>query len=115
MRNLIWFTLFFLIGCSNSDTTNGDDNEVKDLKNNKPLVSILELKKKPFKDFFYTQGHVISKKMAYVRPEINGTVIKILVEEGDYVKQGVPLFSISNELFNSQILELNEQVSFAEY
>ena len=115
MRNLIWFTLFFLIGCSNSDTTNGGDNEVKELKNNKPLVSILELKKKSFKDFFYTQGHVISKKMAYVRPEINGTVIKILVEEGDYVKQGVPLFSISNDLFNSQILELNEQVSFAEY
>ena len=87
-----------------------DISEVK-----KPLVSVLKLRKKSFKDFFNTQGQVISKEMAYIRAETNGTIKKIQIEEGEYVTKGQALFAISNDLFNSQILELNEQISFAEY
>ena len=53
--------------------------------------------------------------MAYIRPETNGAIKKILIKEGEYVTKGQALFTMSNDLFNSQILELNEQISFAEY
>lgn len=114
MKKLIWFTLFVFVGCSD-DTNGGNEGEINTFVNNKPLVSVLELNKKSFKDFFNAQGQVISKEMAYVRSETNGIIKKVLVNEGQFVKKGQPLFKMSNDLFNSQILELNEKISFAEY
>ena len=49
--------------------------------------NLREIKKKSFKDFFNAQGQVISKEMAYIRPEINGTIKSILIKEGQYVNK----------------------------
>ena len=115
MKKLIWLTLLAFASCSSNETTGADPLETDISEVTKPLVSLLELKKKSFKDFFNAQGEVISKEIAYIRAETNGTIKKIIIEEGEYVTKGQPLFAISNDLFNSQILELNEQISFAEY
>ena len=115
MKKLIWLTLLAFASCIRNET-NGADSLEKDISEvKKPLVSVLKLRKKSFKDFFNAQGQVISKEIAYIRAETNGTIKKIIIEEGEYVTKGQPLFAISNDLFNSQILELNEQISFAEY
>ena len=53
--------------------------------------------------------------MAYVKPEINGAIEKIHITEGEYVEKGQALFTIATDLFNAQIAEINEQISFAEY
>lgn len=115
MKKLIWLTLLAFASCIRNETTDADplEKDISEVK--KPLVSVLELRKKSFKDFFNAQGQVISKEIAYIRAETNGTIKKIIIEEGEYVTKGQPLFAISNDLFNSQILELNEQISFAEY
>ena len=115
MRKIIWFTLFVFIGCSSNENASIDIQETGNSETNNPLVSVIEIKKKPFKDFFNAQGQVTSKEIAYIRSEINGTIKSILIEEGQYVIKGEPLFIVSNNLFNSQVLELNEQISFAEY
>jgi membrane fusion protein (multidrug efflux system) len=115
MKKLIWLTLLAFASCSSNETTGADPLETDISEVKKPLVSVLELKKKSFKDFFNAQGQVISKEMAYIRPETNGAIKKILIKEGEYVTKGQALFTMSNDLFNSQILELNEQISFAEY
>ena len=115
MKKLIWLTLLAFASCIRNEATDADSLEKDISEVKKPLVSVLELRKKSFKDFFNAQGQVISKEMAYIRAETNGTIKKILIEEGEYVTKGQALFAISNDLFNSQILELNEQISFAEY
>ena len=115
MKKLIWLTLLAFASCSSNETTGADPLKTDISEVKKPLVSVLELKKKSFKDFFNAQGQVISKEMAYIRPETNGAIKKILIKEGEYVTKGQALFTMSNDLFNSQILELNEQISFAEY
>lgn len=115
MKKLIWLTLLAFASCIRNEATDADSLEKDISEVKKPLVSVLELRKKSFKDFFNAQGQVISKEIAYIRAETNGTIKKIIIEEGEYVTKGQPLFAISNDLFNSQILELNEQISFAEY
>ena len=115
MKKLIWLSLLAFASCNSTETNRAELLEADSTEPKKPLISVLKVKKKTFKDFFKAQGSVVSKKMAYVKPEINGAIEKIHVKEGEYVEKGQALFTIATDLFNAQILEINEQISFAEY
>ena len=115
MKKLIWLTLLAFASCSNNETTSAEPLEEDGFEVKKPLISVLKVEKKKFKAFFKAQGSVVSKKMTYVKPEINGAIEKIHISEGDYVEKGQALFTIATDLFNAQIAEINEQISFAEY
>jgi membrane fusion protein (multidrug efflux system) len=118
MKKIIWVVLLAIVACQNNQI-DGESNEVvaenKDSKNNKPLVSVVEIKSTSFKDYFHTQGSVVSKEIAFIKPEINGSVKAIHVSEGDYVAKGDPIVTISIDLLTAQVAELNEQISFAQY
>ena len=115
MKKLIWLILLAFVSCGSDETTSAEPLEENSYEVKKPLVSVLKVEKKTFKDFFKAQGGVVSKKMTYVKPEINGAIEKIHVNEGEYVEKGQVLFTIATDLFNAQIAEINEQISFAEY
>ena len=115
MKKLIWLILLAFVSCGSDETISAEPLEENSYEVGKPLVSVLKVEKKTFKDFFKAQGSVVSKKMTYVKPEINGAVEKIHVNEGEYVEKGQALFTIATDLFNAQIAEINEQISFAEY
>ena len=115
MKKLIWLILLAFVSCGSDETTSAEPLEENSYEVKKPLVSVLKVEKKTFKDFFKAQGSVVSKKMTYVKPEINGAIEKIHVNEGEYVEKGQALFTIATDLFNAQIAEINEQISFAEY
>ena len=115
MKKLIWLILLAFVSCGSDETTSAEPLEENSYEVKKPLVSVLKVEKKTFKDFFKAQGGVVSKKMTYVKPEINGAIEKIHVNEGEYVEKGQALFTIATDLFNAQIAEINEQISFAEY
>ena len=115
MKKLIWLTLLAFASCNSNETTGAEPLEEDSFEVKKPLISILKVEKKTFKDFFKAQGSVVSKKMTYVKPEINGAIEKIHVREGEYVEKGQALFTIATDLFNAQVAEINEQISFAEY
>ena len=114
MKKLIWLILLAFVSCGSDETISAEPLEENSYEVGKPLVSVLKVEK-TFKDFFKAQGSVVSKKMTYVKPEINGAVEKIHVNEGEYVEKGQALFTIATDLFNAQIAEINEQISFAEY
>ena len=115
MRNLVWFSLLLFTACKGGEETDlAFENEPKELVS-KPLVSVYKVEKKNFKHFFNAQGSVTSKEMAYLRPEINGTIKTLFVKEGDYVQKGQKILSISTDLIDAQISELNSQLSFAKY
>ena len=115
MKKLIWLILLAFVSCGSDETISAEPLEENSYEVGKPLVSVLKVEKKIFKDFFKAQGSVVSKKMTYVKPEINGAIEKIHVNEGEYVEKGQALFTIATDLFNAQIAEINEQISFAEY
>ena len=115
MKKLIWLTLLAFASCNSNEKTGAEPLEEDSFEVKKPLISVLKVEKKTFKDFFKAQGSVVSKKMTYVKPEINGAIEKIHITEGEYVEKGQTLFTIATDLFNAQIAEINEQISFAEY
>lgn len=115
MRNLVLFSLLLFTACKGGEETDlAFENEPKELVS-KPLVTVYKVEKKIFKHFFNAQGSVTSKEMAYLRPEINGTIKTLFVKEGDYVQKGQKILSISTDLIDAQISELNSQLSFAKY
>ena len=115
MRNLVWFSLLLFTACKDGEETDlAFENEPKELVS-KPLVTVYKVEKKNFKHFFNAQGSVTSKEMAYLRPEINGTIKTLFVKEGDYVQKGQKILYISTDLIDAQISELNSQLSFAKY
>ena len=118
MKKILWISILTLIACQNTkvdEKSNEAADETEELNNKKPLVSVYEVQTTSFKDYFHTQGSVISKKIAYIKPEINGSIKTIHVGEGDYIMKGDPIVTISIDLLSAQIAELNEQISFAEY
>ena len=115
MRNLIWFSLILITGCQSGEEAVLAVKRIPQELNSKPLVTVVEVQKKNFKHFFNAQGSVTSKEMAFIRPEMSGTIKTLFVKEGDYVKKGQNILSISTNLLNAQIAEVNEQLSFAKY
>ena len=115
MRNLIWFSLILITGCQSGEDAVLAVEQAPQKLTSKPLVTVVEVQKKNFKHFFNTQGSVTSKEMAFIRPEINGTIKTLFVKEGDYVQKGQNILSITTDLLNAQIAEINEQLSFAKY
>ena len=64
MKKLICFTLLAFASCGNSnETTSAEPLEEDSFEVKKPLISVLKVEKKTFKDFFKAQGSVVSKKM----------------------------------------------------
>ena len=115
MKNILWFSFLIIVACQSNDeiiitATDNGDNLI-----NKPLVSIVTVQKKKFKHYFNTQGSVISKEMAFLRPELSGVVHTLNIEEGDYVKKGQLIITVSTDVLVAQLAEINEQVLFMEY
>ena len=118
MKKLIWIFLIATTSCQSNEVeseTNVDNTDELVDRSTKPLVSVFKVENKLFKDYFHTQGSVVSKEIAFVKPEINGVVKTIHVSEGNYISKGDPIITLSTDLLNAQIIELNEQISFAEY
>ena len=115
MRNLIWFSLLLFTACQSDEEADLATEKTPQELVSKPLVTVYKVEKKNFKHFFNAQGSVKSKEMAYLRPEINGTVKTLFVKEGDYVQKGQNILSIATDLLTAQVSELNSQLSFAKY
>ena len=115
MRLLLLSCLLFLIGCENQTPSKELLNIEKPINQSYPLVSAHKVSIEVFKHYHQVQGSVISKNMAYVRPEINGTVSLVHVKEGDYVSKNQKLITLSTDFLSSQLNELDQQLSFADF
>ena len=115
MRIIPLFCLLFLFGCKNDDPSNESTTMKSDIKKSIPLVSVYKVKTSSFNHYHKVQGEVIGKNMAYIRPEINGTVKIIHIKEGDYVRKKQPLITLSTDLLNSQLSEIEQQLSFSDF
>ena len=77
------------------------------------LVSIIPVEKTDFKSYVEISGSVESRKNVDITAETIGTVEKIYVDEGQYVKQGQLLVRLENEILQTNLAELKTSYELA--
>ncbi len=76
------------------------------------VVKVME--KEIFHHYFQVSGTVEAMNQAYISPEINGQVKKILVDEGDRVSKGQLLAQLNTSITENTIAEVETQLNLAE-
>jgi RND family efflux transporter MFP subunit len=84
-----------------------------DKDENFPLVSTLELTEEPFHHFLELQGDVKTKQNLLIYPEMQGTLERVFVKEGQRVEKGKILARIDDGGLNSQLEQLKTQAELA--
>jgi membrane fusion protein, multidrug efflux system len=77
-------------------------------------VTTLAVRQKHFKHYIDIQGTVTSDENVSVTTDIGGTVMQILVREGEKVSVGQTLVVLDDNVIRKQIEELNVALSLAE-
>ena len=81
---------------------------------NIPLVSTHEVKTARFEHYLELQGDVQTKKNVLLYPEMPGTLLRVLVREGDAVRRGQILARIDDGGMASGLQQLKTQADLAE-
>ena len=76
-------------------------------------VIIFSTKDTVFNHYIALQGMVASDQNAILRPEMGGTIQRILVKEGQRVSKGQTLVQLDASAFNDKVTELKTQLSLA--
>ena len=76
-------------------------------------VTTLQVETAPFDHYFTVQGNVETDRMAQVFPLTQGTVRRILVEEGQTVRKGQVLIQLDNDVVASNQNELETRLALA--
>ena len=77
------------------------------------LVTTLKVVEQPFNHFLELQGNVMTKQNVLIYPEMNGTLYKVYVNEGESVKKGQLLATIDDGGMSSQLTQLKTQEALA--
>ena len=114
--SLLALPALLLASCSAPDSTptesatNGDSaTAAKDARK----VTTLQVEAAPFDHYFTVQGNVETDRMAQVFPLTQGTVRRILVEEGQTVRKGQMLVQLDNDVVASNQNELETRLTLA--
>ena len=79
-----------------------------------PLVSTLQIEPARFEHYLELQGDVQTKQNILLYPEMAGTLIQVLVREGDRVQKGQLLARIDDGGMASRLEQLRTQTELAE-
>jgi membrane fusion protein, multidrug efflux system len=83
-------------------------------KENTKLVATAKLEPESFTHYIDLQGKIDATNIAYVAPRGQGGVVKeVLVKQGDNVKKGQLLLRLDNAIVQTQIDQMNTQLSYA--
>ena len=92
------------------------EKAIKSLDTVKKLqkVTFFTTKDTLFKHYITLQGIVASDQNVILRPEIGGTIQRILVKEGQRVSRGQTLVQLNAVVLNDKVVELKTQLSLAQ-
>lgn len=77
------------------------------------LVEVDTLEKQVFKKFITLPAEVITDDLVTVSSETGGRIIKLLINEGDYVKRGTVIAEMDNETARLQKEEMEKRLELA--
>lgn len=127
----------FLAGCGGGDSREAKEKELKELTKERDELSAkiaklqtelgtdtvepdgrhvttMAVEKEHFKHFIDIQGTVTSDENVSVTTDIGGTVMQVLVKEGEKVSKGQVLVVLDDDVIRKQIEELNVALDLAE-
>ncbi|MDY0084334.1 MAG: efflux RND transporter periplasmic adaptor subunit [Bacteroidales bacterium] len=79
----------------------------------KEAVVLQQITPRTFNHFFETSGSVEAVEEAFISPEVNGQIKKILVVEGDRVKKGQLLAELNTDIIERNIAEIETALVLA--
>ncbi len=77
-------------------------------------VSLEQVKVQPFRHYIDIQGRVVAEESVPVTAKIPGTLTRILVKNGDYVRKGQLLAQLDDDLLLKNMAELEVQLKTAQ-
>ncbi len=78
-----------------------------------PLVTTFKVETVEFKHYLEIQGNVVTKQNIIVYPEFSGTLVQMLVKEGQRVSKGQILAKIDDGGLSQQLAQANAQATLA--
>ena len=111
---ILILSMIFMVRCG-ADQKEENDTETAKKAEPSTIVTTIVSELKPFEHYFEIQGHVVSKKNLLVLPEMGGLIQTISVEEGQLVEKGQLIATLSSDILNANMDELEEQLTLAKY
>ncbi|UTW64172.1 efflux RND transporter periplasmic adaptor subunit [bacterium SCSIO 12741] len=92
------------------------EGEIAELDSTKKLTLVTAEKPaiQNFRHYFKVYGEVETDQNTQIFPEIGGTILAIMVKEGDRVNKGQALLRIDTEILDEQIKEVETRLELAE-
>jgi membrane fusion protein, multidrug efflux system len=87
--SIVWY------GCTQSSGGGGYQQVAQEL----PVYTVTDITATTYREF---PAVVEGTQVVEIRPQVNGYLDKILVDEGDYVRKGQPLFRIDDHIYREQ-------------
>jgi membrane fusion protein (multidrug efflux system) len=115
MKKYLLFVLaigIFVTSCKNVNKYENSANNNTEQSAKIP-VRIKKVERTPFAHFVETSGDVESVNWAFISPQTNGQVVKVNVDEGDYVGKGQVLVELNDAIIRKNIAELQTQLDLA--
>lgn len=105
----LFFSIFFLFSCGTTQDEVKTDNQSGNLL----LVSVEEVQSKPFKHTFAVNGSIEAIHSAVISPETNGQIKAIHIKEGQRVRKGELLVTLSSSILENSIDEAKTGLDLA--
>lgn len=80
-----------------------------------PLVTLADVQTKTFVHKITVQGNVETDEDVLLNAEMGGTIMQVLVKEGQRVSQGQVLVTLDASILSSNMQELETQLQYAQY
>ena len=92
------------------------EGEIAELDSSKKLTIVTAEKPaiQNFRHYFKVYGEVETDQNTQIFPELGGTILAIMVKEGDKVSKGQALMRIDTEILEEQIREVETRLELAE-
>lgn len=120
MKKFTWFIIFILVIITAIIFYNKiykvlpAENKSQEGKNKEMKVTGFIVKSKKLSNQLEAGGTLLSSEEVELHPEISGRVIKLNIDEGNFVKQGTLLVKINDAELQAQLLKQQAQKQIAE-
>lgn len=104
----------FGVACSSDDTSNGPANRGQDRSAPTPAVEAVQAQFGALPLEERMSGTVRALNQVAIYPEVNGPIVSVEVQTGDYVEAGDPLIRLQNDAYQERVRQAEASLRIAQ-
>jgi len=110
--NFLWFILaaIVLYACNSCNSSSGNPGAYQQPPQSLPVITVSSLPATTYQEF---TASLQGRKDIEIRPQVDGYIDKIYVDEGAHVRKGQPLFHINDRPYREQLNNAKASLSAA--